>query len=180
MSLSYLYKQSEDFGYYEICKPILDDFRFKLWSGSSKKGQHHYGMGGLLTHTTEVVTYSLDMSKYYPEINKGLLFLSAFFHDVGKMWDYAPIKDNDYSEWTSTEHKYKIHHISRSALEFNKCAFLYLSLSSKEIDEVTHCILSHHGLREWGSPVRPKTQMSWLLHLCDGISARLNDLGDNK
>ena len=42
-------------------------------------------------------------------------------------------------------------------------------------DEVLHCILSHHGQRAWGSPVAPKSIEAWILHLCDGLSARADD-----
>ena len=34
---------------------------------------------------------------------------------------------------------------------------------------------AHHGIRAWGSPVSPNTQLAWLLHLSDNLSARLND-----
>ena len=44
-----------------------------------------------------------------------------------------------------------------------------------EHDEVLHAILSHHGRREYGSPVSPSTRIAWLLHLCDSISARMFD-----
>jgi 23S rRNA maturation-related 3'-5' exoribonuclease YhaM len=40
---------------------------------------------------------------------------------------------------------------------------------------ITHNILSHHGMREWGSPVAPATKEAWILHLCDNMSARLDD-----
>jgi 23S rRNA maturation-related 3'-5' exoribonuclease YhaM len=48
-------------------------------------------------------------------------------------------------------------------------------MEQSEIDEVTHAILSHHGQREWGSPVRPATKLAWILHTCDMMSARVND-----
>jgi len=42
-------------------------------------------------------------------------------------------------------------------------------------DKVLHAILAHHGCREAGSPVAPKTREAWLVHFCDGISARMDD-----
>jgi 3'-5' exoribonuclease len=54
-----------------------------------------------------------------------------------------------------------------------------LAIENKEtqqtIDNVLHAILAHHGSREWGSPVVPLTKLAWMLHLCDGISARMDD-----
>jgi hypothetical protein len=128
------------------------------------------------------------------------LFSAALFHDAGKMWDYEPAplplgimaetpegREKEYAEWQGTAHKRHIHHISRSALLWNETASKisqiaanssnsqYKGLHQGVIDDVLHAILAHHGLREWGSPVSPNTQMAWLLHLCDGISARMND-----
>ncbi|NJO65739.1 MAG: HD domain-containing protein [Richelia sp. RM2_1_2] len=128
------------------------------------------------------------------------MFLAALFHDVGKLWDYTPYKKyhNGYEEaffslqeilncfnrkepnymwelcWKGNPHKRLIHHISRSALCFQEAALKY-NLSSEITDNILHAILSHHGLKEWGSPVAPKTRLAWLLHLCDGLSARMND-----
>jgi 23S rRNA maturation-related 3'-5' exoribonuclease YhaM len=42
-------------------------------------------------------------------------------------------------------------------------------------DNVLHAIIAHHAWREWGSPCTPDTRLAWLLHLCDSLSARLND-----
>lgn len=174
----------------DIASHVLNDPRFLNWSGSSKPNQHHYGKGGLCIHTHEVTNLCLLHIK---EMNLNIdvveMFLSALYHDCGKMWDYQPVykyveehpranKDEiytNYSEWRSTDHKRLIHHISRSALEWNKACVLYGEKYNKYVDSVTHDILSHHGLRQWGSPVMPKTKAAWLLHLCDGISARMND-----
>ena len=42
-------------------------------------------------------------------------------------------------------------------------------------EDVLHAVLAHHGTREAGSPVAPKSRVAWLVHLCDGISARMYD-----
>ena len=111
------------------------------------------------------------------KLNNTELFLSALFHDCGKMWDYDPHSfENgvpDYNNWISTPHKRSIHHISRSAIEWNLAA--KYKISEALIDAVTHNILAHHGQRAWGSPVAPKSGAAWMLHLCDGISSRMND-----
>ena len=175
---------------YDIASVVIDDPRFELWSGSSKEHQHHYGKGGLVQHTCEVVDLCFaNISALQLNLDPVEVYLSALYHDCGKMWDYEPhhvdISDPrghdtsyevDYNSWHGNEHKRLIHHISRSALVWNSACIQhggkYYNLYA---DRVTHNILSHHGHREWGSPVMPKTQAAWLLHLCDGISARMND-----
>jgi len=161
-----------------IVGPILNDPNFFIWSGSCYSYNHHYGKHGLILHTSEVTEMCLLINKCFNyQIDTNKLFLSAFFHDVGKLRDYKPTNE-DLTEWGPDDHKYKIHHVSRSLVMWNEAAKLH-NLSQETIDEVAHVILSHHGQREWGSPVSPQTKMAWLLHLCDGISARLDDCERN-
>lgn len=174
MTLDALTELAESLLVYDIARPVLADPRFPIWSGSSKKGQHHYGKGGLILHTSEVIDLCLNNNHYLDYgIPSSYLFLAALYHDVGKMWDYRPVKD-DLSEWEGTDHKRNIHHISRSAIEWNLAA-AKVGYDQTLTDEITHAILAHHGRREWGSPVAPKSKLAWMLHLCDGISARMND-----
>ena len=176
-SIRYLENLADAFHVGGICDHVLADPRFILWSGSSRPDQHHYGVGGLVTHTTEVVKLCLANNELLSnKLNNTELFLSALFHDCGKMWDYGPSGPEgspDYNVWVSMPHKRSIHHISRSAIEWNLAA--KSEIREALLDAVTHNILSHHGQRAWGSPVAPKSGAAWMLHLCDGISARMND-----
>jgi len=171
----HLIDRANNLGVYDIASVVIADPLFELWSGSSKEHQHHYGKGGLIQHTCEVVELCFaNFNLLKLDVDPIELYLSALFHDCGKMWDYEPINE-EYTKWKGTEHKRTIHHISRSAITWNRaCAFHEFDYG-KYADSVTHNILSHHGQREWGSPVMPKTKAAWLLHLCDGISARMND-----
>lgn len=160
----------------KLAMPVLTMSNFPLWSGSPKADKHHYGKGGLVVHTAEVVQLCMQNravlcnepgTKEY--VNPDSLFLAALYHDVGKMWDYIPL-DADYAEWDSTEHKKMIYHIQRSGLIWYQNSGGY-----PEQEEVYHAILAHHGRPDWGSPVVPRTRMAWLLHLCDNLSARVAD-----
>lgn len=169
----------------DIAGIVLDDPQFARWSGSSKPHLHHYGDGGLARHTHEVVTLcftnapSLSLMGY-PVPSAREIYLAALFHDVGKMWDYeaiehpSDIETVEHTTWQSAPHKRLVHHISRSAIEWSRAVDRFPAYRGIE-GAVLHAILAHHGQREWGSPVAPKTRLAWLLHLCDGLSARFND-----
>ena len=176
----------------DLADYVLKNEKFIYWSASAERHQHHHGDYGLVHHTHEVVTSCLAMVEFYPqyEIDKRVLFLAALFHDFGKTEDYERVGErrvqkgilvsNHSAFWQGTIHKRRIHHITESVMAWDRA--MQRAIEEKDIDNfdelhdsVTHAILSHHGRREWGSPVSPNTREAWLLHLCDGISARLCD-----
>ena len=170
-----LISKATDLGVYDISSCVLDDDRFDIWSGSSKPEQHHYSRNGLARHIAEVVDLCFSTIKVLNmSVDPVEVFLSALYHDAGKLYDYEPV-DAEYKEWVGTSHKRKVHHISRSVIMWNTACQKYGGKYDKYVDDVTHNILSHHGLRAWGSPVMPKTKCAWLLHLSDNLSARVDD-----
>ena len=173
----------------EVSKVVLENPKFPTWWGGLR-GQHHDFDGGLAKHTREVTELCFNSVKTLGlnKIDKKELFLSALFHDCGKMFDYEKNHNTSVQyfdldgnplepepDFIAAKHKRIIHHISRSALIWSHAVVQYPEFSDKYHDVVLHNILSHHGQRSFGSPVAPLTQAAWLLHLCDGISARMND-----
>ena len=43
-------------------------------------------------------------------------------------------------------------------------------------EHLLHLIASHHGLKEYGAPVTPRTPEAWMLHHIDNIDAHLEML----
>jgi 3'-5' exoribonuclease len=175
---------AQDLGVYnKLAARILGDIKFRNWTGSGYPEQHHYGDYGLIVHTNEVVETCFAMKDQYPQyddISDEELYLAALFHDVGKTYDYSKAADGS---WSATPHKRHVNHINRSAIIWEKTLDHYETFVTSDDggslehlrDPVLHAILSHHGRRAWGSPVAPKTRVAWILHLSDGISARLYD-----
>ena len=167
----------EDVSFYT--DPVLNDPDFIICSGAGSDKHHHYGDGGLLKHTHEVFEFAQSISGIYngkcergKEVNWQELLVSVIWHDYGKIWDYQ--KENGV--WGKHDnHARTIHHISRSAIEWERAiSNIYIEFPLK-VENITHNILSHHGCREWGSPVAPASREAWILHLADNLSARLDD-----
>lgn len=171
---------AESYDVHSVCNVVLDDPNFAKWSASSHENLHHHGDGGLALHTYEVLSLCLKNS-FHPELREEKMLqaivCAAIFHDYGKIWDYHQEMDpvKNVMVWKSTPHKHKIHHISRSAIEWSHACTIHPTPDPSINDEVLHAILAHHGQRAWGSPVEPQTRLAWLLHLCDNMSARMND-----
>jgi len=55
-------------------------------------------------------------------------------------------------------------------MEFHRLA--YLEISEAQLERIEHLLLSHHGRKEWGSPVEPLTAEAFILHAADMMSSR--------
>lgn len=185
----------------KVANFYLDDPRFLIWSGSPKSHQHHYGNGGLAKHTLDTITIALNNAKYFlakykddpvkkDSIDLIAVFFAALYHDAGKMYDYERVipepttstevlDSHNWVQWTSAPHKRLIHHISRSGIIWTEAVDKIPEplnfVREHYFEDVLHAILAHHGSREWGSPVAPKTRLAWLVHLADQMSARMED-----
>lgn len=42
----------------------------------------------------------------------------------------------------------------------------------EDIHLMSHCILCHHGLPEWGASVKPQTIEGYLIHIVDYLDSR--------
>jgi len=181
-----LRSMSEKMGVLDVYEELIRQYpQFEYWSGSHNHLLHHYGRGGLVRHTWEIIDVGMQVIptlNLCDKLNPVPFFLAALFHDTGKMFDYELI-ENDTSSfgdpnpeyWKPTEHRRLIHHLPRSVLIFHDVIKKFPELEAKYHDDVLHAILAHHGQREHGSPVAPKTRLAWLIHLCDSISARMDD-----
>lgn len=184
MSLANLRDHANRLNVLPIASLVLDDPRFAIWTASGSPNIHHYGRGGLLRHTTEVVNLCLlNRSAFVGlghQIDERALYLAALYHDASKLDDYAwqpvetihPAHDATPGTWIKTPFHKLIHHVAGSAIRFARAVDQTQTCQDIE-QEVTHAILSHHGLPEWGSAVRPRTRIAHILHLCDNMSACL-------
>lgn len=164
-----------------ILERVLAYPGFTTWTGSLAN-RHHYGEGGLLRHTAEVVhlcmtnadTVEVDTGV---KLSRRVLFLAALCHDVGKTHDYRRVDDpmKPGLGWEAVPHHRHIHHINRSAVIWTQLTAN--GVCADVFDEVLHCILSHHGSPDRGSPVLPQTREAWVLHLCDALSAWMDGVG---
>lgn len=125
-----------------------------------------------------------------------LVMISILFHDLGKLleYDYAgrpasafeflfPTGDYDFTQRKETgitfdEFGQMIGHIPYGFIMFVKMLEREnISLPLADIHTVSHCILSHHGLPEWGSAVRkPLTIEAFIVHLVDFLDSRYENV----
>ena len=158
----------------QVCEELRKYENFWTWPASI--GHHHAFEGGLILHTIEVATIALHTSKIFEQGDDEVLIVAALWHDLAKIWEYEQVLDPDFNAspfsriWRKTDYHGKVHHISGSNAEFTAIAMKY-EVDRETIQKIQHCIIAHHGQKDWGSPRKPESIEAILLHQADMMSA---------
>ncbi|WP_457678264.1 3'-5' exoribonuclease YhaM family protein [Thermovibrio sp.] len=129
---------------------------------------HHACIGGLLEHTLAVVEICETVAKRFKSIDRDLLITAAILHDVGKVHEYSVgINIERTDEGLLLGHLY---------MSCEMVAFKIVQIEDFPKDlktKLLHCILSHHGKYEHGSPKMPKTLEAVALAYADALDSRV-------
>lgn len=147
------------------------EFAKAFKSHSAAKSVHHGFVGGLLEHTLSVVKLCEYYTTSYSILNKDLLITSALFHDIGKLDELSTFPENDY-----TDDGQLLGHIFIGASKVSNHIKKMNKFPAKLANELVHCILSHHGELEYGSPKKPATAEAMALHFADNTDAKMQTM----
>ena len=140
---------------------------------------HHGYVGGLLEHTINMISLSKTIHKNYPSLDIDIIKAGCILHDIGKVKQY----DMDLGITFTSDGTY-VGHISLGAMMVKE---KIKNLQNQDVQfgedlerHILHIILSHHGKREFGSPITPKTPEAETVHLVDMCDAQINhSVNDN-
>ena len=124
-----------------------------------------------MEHTLGVTRLCDYMSKAYPVINRDLLITASLLHDIGKTKELSAFPLNDY-----TDEGQLLGHIYMGAQMINDLARQIPEFPEVLKNELIHCILSHHGELEYGSPKKPALVEAVALNLADNTDARMETI----
>lgn len=151
---------------------IIEEFANRFYEPFSQypaaTAMHHAFPGGLLNHTHQMLKMLEGLYPCLPyEVKVEHCIIAILFHDCGKMNEYSKTGE-------SQPDMYLLGHIYIGA------HWLHNILKDKGIDEeetkrIVHCVLSHHGTREFGSPVVPCTQEAIVVNMIDNLSAKTDN-----
>lgn len=162
-------------------KALLDSFfndnKFfdKFCSATAALKNHHAAVGGLLLHSVSVArickfiadTYNNEDNKL---INEDILFCGSILHDIGKTDSYSVGMTIGINE----EEENLVSHISLGygmvLMKIEKINDFPENMKR----EILHIILSHHGVKEYGSPVEPQTLEAIIVYNADRFDADID------
>lgn len=157
----------------EALAAIIEEFAdrffkpFSLYPAATS--MHHAYPGGLLNHTYQMLHLLEGLYACLPyPVKVEHCILAILFHDCAKT--------KEYSEQGETQpDMYLLGHIYMGAHWLHN-VLLQRGISEDETKRIVHCILAHHGVREWGSPVVPCTQEAIVVNHIDNLSAKTDTL----
>jgi 3'-5' exoribonuclease len=167
-----------------LCEAYLKEYGDRFKRAAAARDYHHARRGGLLEHTAQMMRSAKALSTAYPALNWDLIKAGVLFHDCGKLWELDYPAQGFVSPMTTIGEL--LGHITVGIEVVNK---LWRTLESspefsapphppRELvrQHLLHLIASHHGQKEYGAPVTPRTPEAWMLHHIDNIDAHLEML----
>lgn len=148
---------------------VEDEEFVKVFKQSSAaKTVHHGFVGGLLQHTLAVAKLCDYFCTQYPVLKRDLLLTAAICHDIGKTKELSLFPQNDYTD----DGQFLGHIVIGSEMIGEKVREIS-GFPTLLANELKHCILSHHGEFEFGSPKKPAIVEAVALTFADNTDAKM-------
>lgn len=137
---------------------------------------HHAYVGGLLEHVVNMLEVADRIAPCYPEVDRDLLFLGVFLHDIGKVRELVYERSFGYSDEGQL-----VGHLAIGLEMLNEQVRRVPDLTGEPFPpelllRLKHMILSHHGTYEFGSPRLPMTPEAVALHFIDNLDAKVHSV----
>lgn len=159
----------------QIVSHIMLKNREKLEEYPAAYRLHHAIVGGLMLHTASIVEMAEKTCQVYPNINRELLLSGAILHDVAKTFEMETGKTGLCSGYTVGGEL--IGHLVKGAMYIEETA-KELGIEDEKVILLEHMVLSHHGIPEYGSPVRPMFLEAEILSTLDSLDATIFEINN--
>lgn len=163
--------------------PVLKALTGELLNRAAEKisyypaaqSMHHAERSGLLHHLTDMLQAATAICACYPYLDTDLVMAGVIVHDLGKLTEMSANKLGAVNEYT--REGLLLGHIVTGVAELRDAA---KALDMNPDDEypllLSHMILSHHGIPEYGSPRAPMFPEAEVLSWLDILDSRLYEM----
>ncbi|NYS32700.1 HD domain-containing protein [Streptococcus danieliae] len=150
-----------------VVRALFQKYDQAFYSYPAAKTNHHAFETGLAFHTATMVRLAQAIAQIYPQLNLSLMIAGILLHDLAKVIE---LSGPDQTEYTIRGNL--IGHIALIDEEITK-VLVELGIDDEKEDVIVlrHVVLSHHGLLEYGSPVRPQLMEAEMIHMIDNMDA---------
>jgi 3'-5' exoribonuclease len=156
------------------CFFMDEDFTSAFCRAPAGVRQHHAYVGGLLEHVVTLLDAADRLAPLYPELDRDLLLMGVFLHDVGKVRELTFDRAFGYSD----EGQLVGHLVIGVKMLYERVRqvpdLTGEPFPTELLLRLEHMILSHHGTYEFGSPKLPMTPEAIALHHLDNFDAKVH------
>jgi 3'-5' exoribonuclease len=143
--------------------------QLKIWPAAQQI--HHAYRGGFLEHVVKMAEVGLLIARAY-KADEDLVLAGVVLHDIGKLQELA----YEGGAGSYTRDGNLVGHIALGMMLVRETANGISGFPPELRSQLEHLVASHHGTREYGSPVEPKTIEAFILATVDELDAKLNQV----
>ena len=131
---------------------------------------HHAYRGGLLEHVLQMANVGAMLARQY-DADVDLVLAGVVLHDIGKLeeLDYECV-----TKYSAPGHL--LGHITLGARTTRELTRGIPGFPEDLAVQIEHLVLSHHGAKEFGSPVEPMTVEAFILAAVDDLDAKVHQV----
>ncbi len=144
--------------------PRLKD-RFMTYPAST--GVHHTYVGGLLDHSISVAKMGMAVTELIGG-DRDITVAGSILHDIGKIDELEISRGFKF-----TDRGRLLGHITLGVMILEDLIRRTDGFPQELTDILTHIIVSHHGLEEWGSPKKPMFPEALIVHHLDNLDSKV-------
>ena len=150
---------------------IVSDHEAELREWPAAQSIHHAYRGGLLEHKLKMAETGRFLARAY-DANEDVVLAGVLLHDIGKLQElqYEP------SGARYTRDGNLVGHIGLGLIMVREAINGITGFPDDLRAQVEHLIVSHHGRREHGSPVEPRTIEAFILSMVDELDTRIHQV----
>ncbi len=144
-----------------------EDIVKKFFLFPASIGVHHTYIGGLIEHSLSVA----GMGKKVAGCVGGdvdLIIAGCLLHDIGKIEEMTIRGGFKYSDRGRL-----LGHITLGVMMLEELVKEIPGFPDATADILSHIIISHHGVEEWGSPRKPMCIEAIMVHYLDNLDAKV-------
>jgi 3'-5' exoribonuclease len=149
---------------------VTADTEAQLRTWPAGQTVHHAYRGGLLEHILQVARVGGQLAEAY-DADADLVLAGAVLHDIGKL------REIDYEHTAAYSREGNlVGHIGLGLLMVREAGRDVSGLSADRLGEIEHLVASHHGARELGALVEPRTIEAFILAAADDLDAKIHQV----
>jgi 3'-5' exoribonuclease len=145
-----------------------NEAKLRLWPAA--RTVHHAYRGGFLEHILSVACVALRLAGHY-RADPDIVLAGAVLHDIGKLQELDYELVPQYSREGNL-----VGHIALGVVMVREAVGAIPDFPAVLRTQIEHLIVSHHGSKEFGSPVEPMTVEALILSAADDLDAKINQV----